>query len=114
MRMHTSTLDFVRKFLAKRIFASKGNLQSYLEGFVLRWLVLKIKVFEVFRQLIIKCFQVHASETENLLANKFIDDEMTFQNALKVLDQELCPEENLLNPDSDYLKTVAQGLFYKV
>jgi xanthine dehydrogenase/oxidase len=58
--------------------------------------------------------QVHAIETENFLADKFLDDEMTFQNALKVLDQELCPEEHLLNPDSDYLKTVAQGLFYKV
>jgi xanthine dehydrogenase/oxidase len=48
------------------------------------------------------------------LADKFLDDETTFQNALKVLDQELCPEEHLLNPNSDYLKTVAQGLFYKV
>jgi len=31
-----------------------------------------------------------------------------------VLEQELCPEEHLLNPDTDYLKTVAQGLLYKV
>ncbi|XP_046441655.1 indole-3-acetaldehyde oxidase-like isoform X1 [Daphnia pulex] len=54
---------------------------------------------------------IHVTETENFLADKFLD--VTFQNAQKVLDQELCPEEHLLNPDSDYLKTVAQGLFYK-
>jgi xanthine dehydrogenase/oxidase len=47
------------------------------------------------------------------LTDQFLDKELTFQGALKVLDQELCPEEHLLNPDSDYLKTVAQGLFYK-
>lgn len=48
------------------------------------------------------------------MSDKCLDDETVFQGALKVLEQELCPEEHLLNPDSDYLKRVAQGLFYKV
>lgn len=59
-------------------------------------------------------FKIHASETENLLSDKCLDDEKIFRGALNVLEQELCPEEHLLNPDSDYLKCVAQGLFYKV
>lgn len=56
---------------------------------------------------------IHASETEHFLSDKCLDDEKIFQGALNVLEQELCPEEHLLNPDSDYLKCVAQGLFYK-
>ena len=45
---------------------------------------------------------------------KSVADESDFQSAVKLLDQELIPEEELLNPDGKYLKTVAQGLLYKV
>jgi len=39
---------------------------------------------------------------------------MEFQGALKVLEEELQPEADLLNPDGSYLISVAQGLLYKV
>ena len=45
---------------------------------------------------------------------KNLDDFETFQAALKLLSEELKPDEDLLNPDNEYLETVAQGLFYKV
>ena len=57
--------------------------------------------------------QIHANKTEDFFANKSLDD-LLFQGALKVLNEELCPEEHLLNPNSNYLSTVAQGLLYKV
>lgn len=58
--------------------------------------------------------QIHAEKTERFLIGKRLDDAEEFQAALKVLDEELNPEEDLQGPGSDYLKTVAQGLFYKV
>jgi xanthine dehydrogenase/oxidase len=58
--------------------------------------------------------QVHAVQTENYLNGKKLGDLDTFQSALKLLNEELNPEEELLKPDSDYLKTVAQGLLFKV
>lgn len=39
---------------------------------------------------------------------------MDFQGALKVLEEELKPKADLLNPDGSYLISVAQGLLYKV
>ncbi len=50
-------------------------------------------------------------------------DEKGFQEVLKVLEEdltanedweELNPEDDWLNPDINYLKSVAQGLIYKV
>ena len=57
---------------------------------------------------------MHAIQTENYLNGKKLGDLETFQAALKLLDDELNPEQELLNPDAHYLKTVAQGLLYKV
>lgn len=57
--------------------------------------------------------KIHAKNTENLLAGTTVDNRV-FHSALEVLHDELQPEENLLGPGVNYLKTVAKGLLYKV
>lgn len=59
-------------------------------------------------------FQIHAEKTEDYFIGKTLEDVMEFHGALKVLEEELQPEADLLNPDGSYLISVAQGLLYKV
>lgn len=99
----------------KRAFDSLESQPWCLEDCVQHWYVIRRKSV---RELIYFhfhnfYFQTHASKTEEFLSDKTIDQDI-FQASLKVLDQELNPEDVLLNPDVHYLKTVAQGLFYKV
>lgn len=58
--------------------------------------------------------QVHAEKTEEFLNGKCLDNEKDFQAALQILEGELNPEFGLMSPDEEYLKSVAQGLLYKV
>ena len=58
--------------------------------------------------------QIHAEKTENYFIGKNLEDVTDFQAGLKVLEEELQPEADLLNPDTSYLISVAQGLLYKV
>jgi len=58
--------------------------------------------------------KIHATKTEEFLTGKNIGDELEFQSAIKILDQELLPQKEWLNPDPSYLISVAQGLLYKV
>lgn len=62
-------------------------------------------------------------KTEEFLNGKNIGDEKGLQEVMKVLEEdltasddweELNAEEDWLNPDIHYLKSVAQGLTYKV
>ena len=68
-------------------------------------------------------FQIHAEKTEEFLNGKNLGDEKGLQEAMKVLEEdltasddweELNAEEDWLNPDIHYLRSVAQGLIYKV
>jgi xanthine dehydrogenase iron-sulfur cluster and FAD-binding subunit A len=58
--------------------------------------------------------KVHASETENFLVGKKLDDEAVVQSALKLLANEF--KESTLPGESafEYRQKLAQGLLYKV
>ena len=56
----------------------------------------------------------HATETENFLMNKNMNDHDMFQQALKTLEAELDPEYDPVLAAPEYRKQLALGLFYKV
>ena len=56
----------------------------------------------------------HATETENFLMNKNMNDHDMFQQALQTLESELEPEYDPVLAAPEYRKQLALGLFYKV
>ena len=56
---------------------------------------------------------VHASKTEAYLNGKSLKDPDTLKGALKVLNDELKPHEEILEAAPGYRKNLAQGLLYK-
>ena len=58
--------------------------------------------------------QSHATKTEEFLTGKAVGDQKVLQGAVEVLERELAPNEDPLEPSIQYRKTVAQGLLYKV